>query len=98
MIFNIWLNLNNVYLFSVAMYQITTDYNMFVILWFPWDRELRYKLAGFSVKGFHRLQSKVSAWTMVLSELKILFLAHVVAGRIQVLGIVGLRYLFSWCL
>ena len=32
------LNLNNVYLFSVAMYQITTDYNMFVILWFPWDR------------------------------------------------------------
>ena len=54
-------------------------------------QEFRYKLAGFFVKGFHRLQSKVSAWTMVLSELKILFQAHVVADRIHFLIAVEFR-------
>lgn len=96
MIPNIWLNLNNVNIFCchVPNYYRFSGSDMFVILWFPWDRSSDINQLGSLLKGFTGF-SQVSSWTMVLSELKILFQAHVVVRRIQVLGIVGLRYLFS---
>jgi len=100
MILNVGLNLNNVYIFCCHVpnyYRFSGSDNVCYPV-VSMGQEFRYKLAGFFFKAFHRLQSKVSAWTMVLSELKLLFQAHAVVRRIQVLGIVGLRSLFSWCL
>ena len=61
MILNIWLNLNNVYIFCCHVpnyYRFSGSDNMFVILWFPWDRSSGTNQLGSLLKGFTGFSQK----------------------------------------